>query len=105
MDEASASYRVTWNGSSITTNESTTCPVDAERIAFYSKAGGRLSYPLPAHWIAEELTARRLTVSGRAAFPLQVQDGQIVVDVPARVPVMVYARAAAIPTAATTKST
>jgi len=96
MDTTSLSYGVKWNGATITANESTTCPVDAERIAFYSKAGGKLSYPLPAHWSAAELTARRLTVSGREPFPVLVEGGQIVVDIPARAPVMVYARKGAI---------
>jgi hypothetical protein len=98
MDTANSSYGVKWNGATITANESTTCPVDAMRIAFYSKAGARLSYPLPAHWVAAEVTARRLTVNGREPFPVQVEEGQIVVDPPAQTPVMVYAREAAIAT-------
>jgi len=96
MDAAGSSYGVKWNGATIATSESTTCPVDAERIAFYSKAGGRLSYPLPTHWSIAEITARRLSVSGRAPFPVQVAGGQIVVEIPARVPVMVYVRESAI---------
>jgi hypothetical protein len=96
MDTASSSYGVKWNGATITANESTTCPLDAQRIAFYSKAGGRLSYPLPAHWTPAELTARRLTANGREPFPSQIESGQIVVDIPARVPVIVYARESAI---------
>jgi hypothetical protein len=98
MDTTSASYGVKWNGATIAANESTTCPVDAERVAFYSKAGGRLSYPIPTHWSTAEVTARRLTVSGREPFPVQVEGGQIVVEIPARVPVMVYERESAIST-------
>jgi hypothetical protein len=97
MDATGSSYGVKWNGATVTTNESTTCPVDANRIAFYSKNGGRLHYPLPARWSAAELTARRLTVNGREPFPVQVEDGQIEVDIPAQVPVMVYARDNAVP--------
>ena len=104
MDAASESYAVKWNGATITANESTTCPVDEGRIAFYSKAGGILSYPLPANWPAAELTARRLTVNGREPFPFKIQEGQIVMDIPARVPVMVYAREGAISTPATAQS-
>jgi len=104
MDAASESYAVKWNGATITANESTTCPVDEGRIAFYSKAGGILSYPLPANWPAAELTARRLTVNGREPFPFKIQEGQIVMDIPARVPVMVYAREGAISTPAAAQS-
>jgi len=104
MDTASSSYGVKWRGTTITANESTTCPVDAKRVAFYSKADARLSYPLPAHWSAAEVTARRLTIDGREPFPLQIEDGQIVVDAPAQAPVMVYASKSAIATPAATPS-
>ena len=91
IDAASSSYRVKLNGITITANGGTTCPVDAQRIAFYSKAGATLRYPLPSRWSAEEVTARRLTVNGREPFSVQVHDGQIVVEMPAQVPVMIYA--------------
>jgi hypothetical protein len=98
------SYGVKWNGIKITGNESTTCPLDERRIAFYSKAGAKLSYPLPAHWPAAQVTARRLTGNGREPFPLQIQDGQIVVEIPPRVPVIAYANEGAIVTPTATQS-
>jgi hypothetical protein len=104
LDAASSSYGVKWNGVTITANESTTCPVDAQRIAFYSKAGGTLSYPLPPNWSAAEVRVRRLTSNGREPFPLQIQDGKIVVHMPARVPVMAYVREDAIATPAASQS-
>jgi hypothetical protein len=70
--------------------------VDESRIAFYSRAGGRLSYPLPPAWKASEMTARALTVDGRKPFPVRTEDRQIVVDGPARMPIMVYAAESAI---------
>jgi hypothetical protein len=96
MDAASASYGVVWDGHAITSNGATTCPVDAERIAFYSTAGGRLSYPMPAHWKPADVVARRLTVAGREPLEVRTGGGQVVVDVPPRTPVMVYANASAI---------
>jgi len=96
MDAASASYKVVWNGAMIAIDESTTCPVDESRVAFYSRAGGRLSYPVPPAWKASEITARALTINGRKTFPIRTENGQIVVDCPARIPVMVYAAASAI---------
>lgn len=104
MDTAGSSYGVKWNGATITANESTTCPVDAERVAFYSKAGAKLSYPLPAHWSTAEVTARRLTANEREPFPFQIENGQIVVGVPAQTPVMVYARESAIATSEASQS-
>ncbi len=96
MDAGSASYEVVWNGATIARDESTTCPVDDNRIAFYSRAGGRLSFPVPPVWAASEMTARALTVNGRKPFPIRTEGGQIVVDCPARVPIMVYASTNAI---------
>jgi hypothetical protein len=96
MDAASVSYKVVWNGATIAMDESTTCPVDESRIAFYSRAGGRLSYPLPPAWKASEITARALTIDGRKPFPIRAENGQIVVDCPARMPVMLYASATSI---------
>jgi glycosyl hydrolase family 101 (putative endo-alpha-N-acetylgalactosaminidase) len=104
MDDVSSSYGAKWRGATITANESTTCPVDAQRIAFYSKTDARLSYPFPPHWSASEVTARRLTVNGREPFALQIQDGQIVVDIPARVPVILYAGEGAIATSTASRS-
>jgi hypothetical protein len=97
MDSAGTSYEVIWQGATIARDESTCCPVDANRIAFYSRSGGRLNYPLPAAWTGANVTARALTVDGRRASPVQIEAGQIVVETPARVPVMVYSSQDAIP--------
>jgi hypothetical protein len=97
MVPESSRYEVVWKGATIARNGSTTCPLDDDRIAFYSLTGGRLSYPLPAAWSASNVTARRLTLSGPAEFPLRVLSGEIVVDAPPREPVIVYATLAAIP--------
>jgi hypothetical protein len=96
MDAASASYQVVLNGATIAIEEATTCPLDENRVAFYSRAGGRLRYPVPRAWKASEITARALTIDGRKPFPVRTEGGQIVVDCPARIPVMVYAAASAI---------
>jgi len=96
MDAASASYKAVCNGATIAIDESTTCPVDESRIAFYSRAGGRLSYPVRPAWKASEITARVLTIDGRKPFPIRTENGQIVVDCPARIPVMVYSAASVI---------
>jgi hypothetical protein len=46
---------------------------------------------LPKGWNAAEVTAHMLTTDGRQPYSVQVIDGRIVVEVPERVPVMVYA--------------
>jgi hypothetical protein len=96
MDIASPAYSVVWNGAIVTQNEQTTCPIDDRRIAFYAHAAARLSYPLPPHWDAATVTARRMTIDGRQPHPVHVVGGSIVVDTPARVPIVVYSTKEAI---------
>ena len=97
MDAAGKAYRVQWKNTVISKDESTTCPVDEGRIAFYSRSGGRLTYPLPKGWASGEVVARSLTVEGRRPFALSIEAGQIVIEAPAQVPVMVYATEDRIP--------
>jgi hypothetical protein len=96
IDVASTSYAIEWRGATITADGSTSCPVDPNRIAFYSRTGGLLTYPIPTHWKTAEITARSLTVDDRQPFPVQVVAGKLSVDAPSRVPIMVYAAADAI---------
>lgn len=98
MDADGMSYSVVWNGATIACNNTTTCPVDENRIAFYSQAGGLLRFPLPEHWDSKEMTARCLTVHERIPFPVKTEGKQIVVEAPARMPVMIYSGKSAIPT-------
>jgi hypothetical protein len=95
METDGPRYRVVFAGE--TQNERTTCPVDATKIAFYARKAGLLSYPLPAGWRAAELTARLLTVDGPKSFPVTLEGEQIVVEVPERTPVMVYASQQVVP--------
>ena len=104
MDSADTSYTVEWNGATIASNDTTTCPVDADRIAFYSRAGGRLQYPMPADWRASEITARCLRVDGRQPFPVRVEAGHMVIEAPTREPVIVYANEQLIPSHKTGRS-
>jgi hypothetical protein len=97
MDVAGTGYRVVLAGKTIAQDGATTCPVDATKIAFYAREGGRLSYPLPEGWTAATVTARVLTVDGRKEMAVSIVSGEIVVEVPARVPVMVYASKVAVP--------
>ncbi len=95
MDAAGNGYRVVVAGETIAEDGATMCPVDgpkdATKIAFYALSARRLSCPLPKGWNAAEVTAHMLTTDGRQPYSVQVIDGRIVVEVPERVPVMVYA--------------
>ena len=97
MDTANNSYQVVWKGVTIATDESTTCPLDANRVAFYSRAGGRLEFPLPGQWSAAEITARSLSIQGRKPISARIESAKIIVDVPAQVPIVVYAAARFMP--------
>jgi hypothetical protein len=97
MDTASSAYEVVWNGVTIAVNESTACPLDANRIAFYSRAGGRLQFPLPARWNPADVTARSLSVGGRKLASMRIESATIFVDAPAQVPIVVYAAERFIP--------
>jgi hypothetical protein len=90
MDSAASHYEVLWNSTTIAKDETTTCPIGDGRIAFYSRGGGELTYPIPAHWNAAEVVARSLHVEKSPSHPVRIEAGRIKVDVPARIPVMVY---------------
>jgi len=97
MDTVSNSYEVVWNGVTIASDESTTCPLDANRVAFYSRVGGRLQFTVPAGWNAAEITSRSLSVEGRKLFSVRIESTKIIVDAPAQVPIVVYAAACFVP--------
>ena len=97
MDAEGTAYRVRWKNTVISQDESTTCPVDDGRIAFYSRTGGQLTYPLPDGWEARKVVARALTVNGRRPHGVRIEGGQIVIEASAQVPVMVYATEDGIP--------
>jgi hypothetical protein len=87
-------YSATWKGVKITENGAVFCPIDADRIAFYATEARVLRYPLPADWDAAVVTARALSLEGRAPFAVSIETGQITVAAPAGQPVIVYRNAA-----------
>lgn len=86
------SYRAFWRGNEITGNGSVYCPLDKDRIAFYSINSETLKYPVPQDWTAEKVKARALTESGAEEWTAEVRDGFIFVDVRSHVPVIVNLR-------------
>ncbi|MGH9528765.1 MAG: hypothetical protein ACRD2S_02475, partial [Terriglobales bacterium] len=83
-------YKVTLAGVEVARNGCITCPLDSDRIAFYSTEATDLSTPLPKGWHAEDISARLL--SSGAAQPIRAiaEDGVIKASVPARRPVIIY---------------
>ena len=90
MDTTSDYYSVSWNSTLIATKESTTCPMDENRIAFYSRTEGRLEYPIPTHWSSAKVIAKSLSIDKAKPHPVQIAKGMIQIDVPAQVPIIVY---------------
>ena len=94
IDWASKKYSASIGGNRITADQTTTCPLDRDRIAFYSTSPQELSYRLPPDWKAGEVAARTLTAKGHEAAQATVDSGTIRVDMKERQPVVVYRNAA-----------
>jgi hypothetical protein len=90
IDWSRKTYVVTDGGVEITRDQTTTCPLDGDRIAFYSVEEKELAAPLPAGWDAARVTAFALSTSGRQALAVRVESGQIRIAVPARTAVVAY---------------
>lgn len=93
IDWASKAYSATLGGSRITADQATSCPVDRDRIAFYSVTAQELTFPMPADWDAGQVAARTLSAGRRETASASGTGGIIRVQVDARRPVMVYRNA------------
>lgn len=89
IDTANDSYAAAVNSIEIARNESTFCPMDANRVAFYARTPRELQYPLPVGWNASKIQAQRLTLQGRVTHDVHYSNGMIVVHVDAHQPVIV----------------
>jgi hypothetical protein len=94
IDWASKKYSATLDRNRITADQATSCPLDGDRIAFYSIAAQEFQYFLPGGWDPGQVTARALSASQREPVPLTADGGTIRVSVPERRPVIVYRNAA-----------
>ncbi|HTF65659.1 MAG TPA: hypothetical protein VK638_23525, partial [Edaphobacter sp.] len=90
LDWAKKSYSVVLNGLEVARDDTTFCPVDNDKIAFYSLAPQTLTAALPAGWKAEEMTAVALSTDKRTAADFNVDGNHIKVAAKAQQPVMVY---------------
>ena len=90
LDWAKKGYSVVLNGIEVARDDSTFCPVDKDKVAFYTLAAQTLTATLPAGWKAEEMAAVTLSTGKRAAADFQVDGNQIKVAAQAQQPIMVY---------------
>ncbi|MGH9402335.1 MAG: endo-alpha-N-acetylgalactosaminidase family protein [Terriglobia bacterium] len=95
LDWQNKTYSVSAEGAEIARDGNTFCPVDGERIAFYSLAGGDLLAPLPEGWNAADIAALGLSIDKPNEIKVTVEKSKITVHVPPQQPVMVYRDGAA----------
>jgi len=88
MDWNSKTYRVVVDGIEVARDESTYCPLDGERIAFYSATQKELALPLPKGWSPASLRARALSKDGAREANVVVRGQNITVLAPARQPII-----------------
>ena len=62
-------YSVVAGGREVASNEATFCPIDADRIAFYSRRSRRLEAAVPPTWDSSKMVAWALYVDHREAIP------------------------------------
>jgi hypothetical protein len=90
IDWAQRSYHVYLNGIPVATHESVFCPMDEDRICFYSLGGGELSAPWPAGWKPSDAVAVALSVGKREPVNLRAGSAGPVVVAAAQQPIVVY---------------
>ena len=90
LDWANKTYSVTLDGAEIARDGSIFCPLDGERIAFYTTTGKELSAPLPHGWETKNIAAIVLSTEKAELLQLKAENGKITVAVPAQRPVIVY---------------
>jgi hypothetical protein len=95
IDWKNSRYTVTVKGVEIAKDGDTFCPVGNDRIAFYSKNGGKLSAPLPAGWNAAATAALALYPDRAEEVPISSTGGKLTVDAPPGRPIMVFRYGAA----------
>jgi hypothetical protein len=83
-------YAVTVDGAEIARNGDTFCPIGNDRIAFYSKNGGRLSAALPAGWNEQTVAALALYPDHAEEVPVSKGGGTLTVEAPAGRPLLVF---------------
>lgn len=95
IDWKNLRYVVKVNGAEVAKDGDTFCPLGNDRIAFYSKKGGRLSAPLPSGWSADKIAALELSTGRAEESKFLLSDGKVTVDAPAARPILLFRDGAA----------
>jgi hypothetical protein len=92
LDLKTNEYVIRVNNREIARSGSTFCPIDDERIAFYSVKDCRLSARVPESWDEEKVAAIALAVyaGDRGEIAVQCNNHIATLHVPARQPVILY---------------
>lgn len=90
IDWGGRSYRVILEGNEVANQDAVYCPLDADRICFYSTHAQPLTAAWPAGWSASGAAAAALSAGKRERAQFSVKDGRVTVDVPAQQPVILY---------------
>jgi Endo-alpha-N-acetylgalactosaminidase len=90
IDWAAKTYSVTLNGAEIATHDSVSCPINEDKIAFYSLTPETLRAPLPANWNPNEIAAVTLSTETRTPAAVHVTNGIVEVSTAAQQPILVY---------------
>jgi len=86
-------YSVVRNGVEVSNENGTFCPIDEDRIAFFSPESRSLQADLPSDWDASKVTGWALSVDHREPVPVRMEANKIEVDVQASRPIIVYRNA------------
>ena len=90
LDWKNKTYSASIDGTEITRDGSTFCPLDEGRMAFYTLSSRELAAPLPKAWDAATIASIALSVDKREELRAAVEGGRVKLSMPARRPVMVY---------------
>jgi hypothetical protein len=90
LDWKSKGYAVRVNGVEVARDGDTFCPVGNDRIAFYSKKGGRLSAPVPAGWNPQSVAALALYPDRAEEVAISKTAGSFTVDAAPGRPIVIF---------------
>jgi len=90
IDWAAKTYSVTLNGTQIATNDSVTCPINDDKLAFYSLTAKTLRTQLPPNWRADQVAAVTLSTKSRTRTEVRIAGQAIEVTTAAQQPVIIY---------------
>jgi hypothetical protein len=90
IDPDTLAYLVVVEGTTVARDGSTFCPLDDERIAFYSRSEQELVAELPPTWRESDVVGLVLSADEPQELPVIAAAGSVRVRVPSRRPVMVY---------------